>query len=70
MTITFHPRMPRVPLLLAAVLAVSVVALAAASGAQAAKPKPPKTATFKATLSGSQVTTWEYHDPKNPDDAR
>src|SRR4051812_49716402 len=25
-----------------------------------------KQATFKATLSGSQVTTWEYHNPDDP----
>jgi hypothetical protein len=43
--------------------------LVPAAAAQAAKPKAPKTATFKATLTGSQVTTWSYHVPDNPDDA-
>jgi hypothetical protein len=31
-------------------------------------PKPPVEAHFRATLSGSQVTTWEYHHAKNQDD--
>jgi hypothetical protein len=37
--------------------------------AQAEKPnlRTIKTAKFKASLSGSQVTTWEYHTPKDDD---
>jgi hypothetical protein len=51
----------------------SAVALAAVPTAADAKPAGGfKQATFKATLSGSQVTTWEYHkadDPNNRCDA-
>jgi hypothetical protein len=36
--------------------------------ADAKKPAPLKQATFKATLSGSQVTTWNYHREKVKDD--
>ena len=47
--------------------------LAAGPAVAQAKPAAPfKQATFKATLSGSQVTTWEYHkadDPNNRCDA-
>ncbi|MEA2468129.1 MAG: hypothetical protein QOJ57_2255 [Thermoleophilaceae bacterium] len=49
----------------------AVVAVPATADAKP-KPKPLKQATFKATLSGSQVTTWEYHhakDKNNPCDA-
>src|SRR3954447_15726902 len=35
--------------------------------ADAAARKPYKEATFKATLAGSQVTTWEYHHGKEKD---
>ena len=49
----------------AAALAV-VVAVTATS--EAKKPAPLKQATFKATLSGSQVTTWNYHREKDKDD--
>jgi hypothetical protein len=42
---------------LAAALLLAVPAVAEAKP----KPKPLPTAEFKATLSGSQVTTWEYH---------
>ena len=56
-----------------AVLALSLsLAVLPAGAAQAAKPKvpkAPKAATFKATLKGSQVTTWSYHVADNPDDA-
>jgi hypothetical protein len=34
----------------------------------AKQPAGVKQATFKATLSGSQVTTWEYHAPLDKDD--
>jgi hypothetical protein len=56
--------------LLAAVCAAAATALAGAAGADAAKApqKPPKQALFKATLSGSQVTTWEYHHARDEDD--
>ena len=51
-----------------AAVAACLVALAGLAGvAEAAKQKPVQQATFKATLSGSQVTTWEYHDPKTDD---
>jgi hypothetical protein len=49
----------------AAALAVGAIGPAAAADA---KKTGPVTAEFKATLSGSQVTTWEYHNPKNQDD--
>ena len=52
----------------------SVIAAAACIGAlpaAASAKRPPgvKQATFKATLSGSQVTTWEYHNPLDKNDA-
>ena len=50
----------------------ALLALAPSADAVAAKPKPklPKTATFKATLTGSQVSTWSYRlDPTGPCDA-
>jgi hypothetical protein len=56
---------------IAAVLAAATCA-AALPAAASAKPAGAKQATFKATLSGSQVTTWEYHhaqDDDNPCDA-
>ena len=46
--------------------------IAVPATAEAKQPAPLKQATFKATLSGSQVTTWEYHhvkDQNNPCDA-
>jgi hypothetical protein len=54
-----------------------IVALAAAAacaavvpaGAMAKQPHGVKQATFKATLSGSQVTTWEYHSALDENDA-
>jgi hypothetical protein len=56
-----------------AVAALAAVgAVPATATATAAKQKPLKQAVFKATLSGSQVTTWEYHhmkDKDNPCDA-
>jgi hypothetical protein len=51
-----------VALVAAALLALTGVAQAAPAG------KGNRTATFKATLSGSQVTTWEYHHEKVKDD--
>jgi hypothetical protein len=53
----------RLTLILAAALCVA----APATAAQANKGGFQQ-ATFKATLSGSQVTTWEYHNPLNEDD--
>jgi hypothetical protein len=49
---------------------VSAIALAFAAPvtASAKQPAGVKQATFKATLSGSQVTTWEYHAPLDEDD--
>lgn len=47
-------------------LAAIAAALMLAAPAQAAKPKLPKTATFKATLSGNQVSTWSYRDADEP----
>lgn len=50
------------------VCTAAAAALVAAVPATAeAKPAPLKQATFKATLSGSQVTTWEYHHKKDKD---
>ncbi|MEA2422452.1 MAG: hypothetical protein QOF55_1551, partial [Thermoleophilaceae bacterium] len=52
--------------------AAAVVVAAVPATAEAKKPAPIQQATFRATLSGSQVTTWEYHHPKdrnNPCDA-
>jgi hypothetical protein len=50
---------------IAAVAALALLALPVA--ADAAK-KPYKEATYKATLSGSQVSTFEYHRPNDKDD--
>jgi hypothetical protein len=51
----------------------AVVAMPAAADAKKpAKPVAPKQAKFRATITGSQVTTWEYHRPddkNNPCDA-
>jgi hypothetical protein len=47
-----------------AVAAVAcIAALPAGADATKASRPAPKLATFEATLSGSQVTTWEYHRP-------
>jgi hypothetical protein len=47
-------------------MAAAVAAIPAAAQAKPAAGF--KQANFKATLSGSQVTTWEYHKADNPDD--
>jgi hypothetical protein len=52
--------------LITTICALAVLA-AGPAGAQAKPPAPFKQATFKATLSGSQVTTWEYHKADDPD---
>ena len=52
---------------LALVAAVPATATASASAPAPKKPAPLKQAVFNATLSGSQVTTWEYHHKKNED---
>jgi hypothetical protein len=58
-----------------AVAAASALVAALPMSAEAkkpAKPAAPKQAKFRATLTGSQVTTWEYHRPddkNNPCDA-
>jgi hypothetical protein len=54
-----------------AIAAASLVAALPAATAEAKKPsKPaaPKVAKFKATLSGSEVSVWEYHKPNDKDD--
>jgi hypothetical protein len=51
-----------------ALVAVAIVAVAVPAGAMAKQPTGVKQAKFKATLSGSQVTTWEYHSPLDEDD--
>jgi hypothetical protein len=48
--------------------AAALAAVAAVPATADAKQKPIKQATFKATLSGSQVTTWEYHHAKDKND--
>jgi hypothetical protein len=52
---------------LVALAALAVVAAVPAT-AMAKQPAGVKQAKFKATLSGSQVTTWEYHAPLDQDD--
>jgi hypothetical protein len=53
---------------LTALICTTAALAVAPFSAQAAKPSGGfKQATFKATLSGSQVTTWEYHVPDDPD---
>jgi hypothetical protein len=47
--------------------ALAAVAAVPATADAKPKPKPIKQATFTATLSGSQVTTWEYHKQKDKD---
>jgi hypothetical protein len=47
--------------------AAALAAVAAVPATADAAKKPYKEATFKATLSGSQVTTWEYHHAKQKD---
>jgi hypothetical protein len=51
-----------------AISAVTALALLALPVAADAAKKPYKEATFKATLSGSQVSTFEYHRPNDKDD--
>ena len=51
----------------AAAAAAAIAALPAAAGAGQA-PAEIEQADFQATLSGSQVTTWETNDPRNPND--
>lgn len=52
-----------------AIAAVCALAVAGVADAKApARNGGFKQATFKATLSGSQVTTWEYHRKKDKDD--
>lgn len=46
----------------------SMAAVALPAAADASPKKNPKEATFKATLSGSQVSTWEYHRANDKDD--
>lgn len=47
----------------------SMAAVALPVSADAKKPgKSYKEATFKATISGNQISTWEYHRAENPDD--
>ena len=48
--------------------AAALACVAAVPATADAAKKPYKEATFKATLSGSQVTTWEYHHVKDKDD--
>jgi hypothetical protein len=49
-------------------MAAACAAVVALPATADAKQKPIKQATFKATLSGSQVTTWNYHKEKDKDD--
>jgi hypothetical protein len=51
-----------------AICAVALLAAAAVPAAADAKGKTYKEATFKATLSGSQVSTYEEHRPNDKDD--
>ena len=51
-----------------AVIAAASCAVAPAATASPKQPRGVKQATFKATLSGSQVTTWEYHQGQSDDD--
>lgn len=48
-------------------VAIGLVAAVPATAEAAKKPAPLKQSTFNATLSGSQVTTWEYHHAKSKD---
>lgn len=48
--------------------AAMLAAVAAVPATADAAKKPYKEATFKATLSGSQVSIWEYHRPNDKDD--
>jgi hypothetical protein len=52
----------------AAALALVAAVPATATASAPKKPAPLKQAVFKATLSGSQVTTWEYHHVQGDDD--
>ena len=49
-------------------MALASMAAVALPASADAKKLPYKTATFKATLSGSQVSTWEYHLANDKDD--
>src|SRR4051812_42903811 len=51
---------------LTTVFVAAAVVAAIPAAAQAKGSGGFKQATFKATLSGSQVTTWEYHNPDDP----
>ena len=70
MTIPRDPRGAQALALLAALCAMAATALAGltANADAASRPLPPKQAVFKATLSGSQVTTWEYHHARDEND--
>jgi hypothetical protein len=48
--------------------AAAAVAVAAPASAGAKAKQPSDQAVFSATLSGSQVTIWETHDPRDPND--
>jgi hypothetical protein len=50
-----------------AICAVALLAVAAAPAVADARGKSYKEATFKATLSGSQVSTYEEHRPNDKD---
>jgi hypothetical protein len=52
-----------------AVVAAAACTAALPAGAMAKQPPAVKQATFKATLSGSQVTTWEYHSALDQNNA-
>jgi hypothetical protein len=72
-TSTKHPDMRKRPLTAVCAAAALLGAIpATAEAKKPAKPPAPKVAKFRATLTGSQVTTWEYHRPddkNNPCDA-
>jgi len=69
MTFTTHPRHTRAAAFLAAGCAAAATAFAGAAEADAKGPaKPPQQAVFKATLSGTQVTTWESHHVRDEND--
>ncbi|MEA2480512.1 MAG: hypothetical protein QOJ07_2434 [Thermoleophilaceae bacterium] len=51
-----------------ALVAAAALAALPASASAAAQPVPPGAAVFEATLSGSQVTTWDNLRAKNQDD--
>jgi hypothetical protein len=49
-------------------MALASMAAVALPAAADAKKQPYRQATFRATISGSQVSTWEYHRPNDKDD--